>query len=529
MRPAVSSGHAGSSSARSTRHTSKGTPSVARAPRRCCRAGRRLRAGRWSAGFIAAPLDALNWSIADALRQPRTSEAALPGRLAVCETGAMSGSIPTAWPRRPADRRADRRDRLGRQRSAHRRRARHQHQLAVHAVTALGGLVRRTVMLRDDVRGDRRRAARGCLARRPALLFTVGGLGPTSDDRTLEGVALGLGVELELHPEAERMVAAKYESSTRPATCRSRSSTRARRKMARLPAGARAARQPHRRRAGRALPQRDDTRIVSLPGVPGELKAIVDESLGAAGRRGLRQRPTTRSARSRCELQDESAIADILRAPRSDHPAVYVKSRAKVLGSDARDPHHAQRARRERRRRRRAARPGGGAAAGADRRRRLRRPSRNESHASERALLVATLDFLSRFWGLLGVAIVVALEAFVFGPRRQPEAMLAAGIVGAALLVGWLVGGLGLSAALRLNPAAAPAPARRRLRARRAPGPHGGAEPSKTCVSLMTVLGTAMTPKRCARSGNSPAITMSAVIRSLTLASWWAISTAVGQ
>ena len=55
-------------------------------------------------------------------------------------------------------------------------------------------------------------------------------------------------------------------------------------------------------------------------------------------------------------------------------------------------------------------------------------------------LLAAALDFLSRYWGPLGVAVVVALEAFVFGPHQQPEAMLAAGIVGAALLIGWLVG-----------------------------------------------------------------------------------------
>ena len=41
-------------------------------------------------------------------------------------------------------------------------------------------------------------------------------------------------------------------------------------------------------------------------------------------------------------------------------------------------------------------------------------------------LLVATLDIVSRYWGPLGVAVVVALEAFVFGPQGQPEAMLAA-------------------------------------------------------------------------------------------------------
>jgi len=75
-------------------------------------------------------------------------------------------------------------------------------------VTGLGGLVRRTVMLRDDVAAIAAEI-RGGLERRPALIFTVGGLGPTSDDRTLEGVALGLGVKLQLHPEAVRLVAEK--------------------------------------------------------------------------------------------------------------------------------------------------------------------------------------------------------------------------------------------------------------------------------------------------------------------------------
>jgi hypothetical protein len=48
--------------------------------------------------------------------------------------------------------------------------------------------------------------------------------------------------------------------------------------------------------------------------------------------------------------------------------------------------------------------------------------------------------FLDRFWGLLGLAMVVALEALVFGPRGMVEWMIGAGIVGAALLIGWLAG-----------------------------------------------------------------------------------------
>lgn len=55
-------------------------------------------------------------------------------------------------------------------------------------------------------------------------------------------------------------------------------------------------------------------------------------------------------------------------------------------------------------------------------------------------VLVALVNGLDRYWGLVGVAVVVLLEAFVFAPRGQTTAMIVGGIVGAALLVGWLVG-----------------------------------------------------------------------------------------
>ena len=197
-------------------------------------------------------------------------------------------------------------------------------------VTALGGLVRRTVMLRDDVEAIGAEL-RGCLSRRPALVFTVGGLGPTSDDRTLEGVALGLGVSLELHAEAQRMVAARYEEFDAAGYVPFPELNENRRKMARLPAGAEPLVNPIGGAPG-VLCRSGDTRIVSLPGVPGELMAIVDESLGPLvaeifGAARYEERALE------VELQDESAIADILRAAEEQHPAVYVKSRAKVLGS----------------------------------------------------------------------------------------------------------------------------------------------------------------------------------------------------
>ena len=198
-------------------------------------------------------------------------------------------------------------------------------------VTGLGGLVRRTVMLRDDV-ATIAAEVRAALARRPALLFTVGGLGPTSDDRTLEGVALGLGVQLELHPEAERFVARRYQEFYERGYVPFPGLNDARRKMARLPASA----QPLVNPVGGApgvLVERDATAIVSLPGVPGELKAIVNESLDELFAR-LFGSSHYEERSLLVQLQDESAIADILQRAEAEHPAVYVKSRAKLLGSE---------------------------------------------------------------------------------------------------------------------------------------------------------------------------------------------------
>jgi len=197
-------------------------------------------------------------------------------------------------------------------------------------VTGLGGLVRRTVMLRDDIAAIAAEI-RGALERRPALVLTVGGLGPTSDDRTLEGVALGLGVDLTLHPEAERLVTEKYAEFHARGFVPFAEMNESRRKMARLPVGAAPIVNPI-GGAPAVLCERDGTAIVSLPGVPEELEAIVEQSLNGLFTRifGVAQYEERSLL---VELQDESAIAEILRRAEADFPRIYVKSRAKALGS----------------------------------------------------------------------------------------------------------------------------------------------------------------------------------------------------
>jgi len=203
------------------------------------------------------------------------------------------------------------------------------HELCV-LVTGLGGQVRRTTTVRDDVETIAHEVG-AALARCPALLFTVGGLGPTGDDRTLEGVALGTGRALALHAEAERMVATRYAEFHARGDVPFAGLNEARRKMARLPASAEPADNPI-GGAPAVVLEVDGTTIVSLPGVPGELRAIVRESLQELFARLFGAAHYEERALI-VELQDESAIADVLRAAAAAHPAVYVKSRAKVIGS----------------------------------------------------------------------------------------------------------------------------------------------------------------------------------------------------
>ena len=263
-------------------------------------------------------------------RRGRGAGRPLPGAPGLCHTGGVSGSIPThgaSDPRTGAPiveiLSAGNEVLIGDVLDTN------SNWLCVR-VTGLGGLVRRTVMLRDDVEAIGAEL-RGCLARSPALVFTVGGLGPTSDDRTLEGVAVGLGVGLRLHAGAERMVAAKYEEFYAAGYVPFPELNENRRKMARLPAGAEPIDNPI-GGAPAVLCRSGETRIVSLPGVPGELMAIVEESLGPLvaevfGEAHYEERSLE------VELQDESAIADLLRDAEAKHPAIYVKSRAKVLGT----------------------------------------------------------------------------------------------------------------------------------------------------------------------------------------------------
>jgi nicotinamide-nucleotide amidase len=200
-------------------------------------------------------------------------------------------------------------------------------------ITGVGGQVTRGVLIRDDTEAIMEEV-RLALARRPNLIFTTGGLGPTGDDITLQGVAKATDRPLELHAEALVMVQAKYEELAEQGYLADSALTDARRKMAYLPRGAVALSNP----VGAAPASVLDiggTTVVSLPGVPDELKGIYDETLPPVLRRIFGESYyQQREIIALCG--DESSLAPLLAGVVEAHPDVYIKSRARRYGPEVR-------------------------------------------------------------------------------------------------------------------------------------------------------------------------------------------------
>lgn len=198
-------------------------------------------------------------------------------------------------------------------------------------IAARGASLLRVTTLPDDVTvvADEVRAA---LGRAPVLLITHGGLGPTDDDRTREMIAAGTGAPQRRDAAAEAIVRRRYAELASAGAVDDASMTEPRARMADLPRGARALDNQIGAAPAFALPC-GPTTIIALPGVPPELywiwehslAPLLDELLGPGGFAELTLE---------LDLRDESRIAALLQSLQTDHPEVYVKSRARGFGDD---------------------------------------------------------------------------------------------------------------------------------------------------------------------------------------------------
>ena len=107
-------------------------------------------------------------------------------------------------------------------------------------IAGRGALVTTVVTVHDDPVAIQDALAY-CIRTEPDLIFTIGGLGPTIDDRTVESVARALELPLEINQTAIEYIQKRYsdlESQGIVDRDVSASARNARKKMALLPTGA---------------------------------------------------------------------------------------------------------------------------------------------------------------------------------------------------------------------------------------------------------------------------------------------------
>jgi nicotinamide-nucleotide amidase len=156
--------------------------------------------------------------------------------------------------------------------------------------TTLGFNVTRILTVTDDI-DEISSAVQEAIQRHPHFIITTGGLGPTYDDKTLEGIAKGTGRKLEVSHQALRQIdeqlqkqievrrlefsdeeVKRYEQIRAEHTLGKFSPYTLR--LATIPEGSRIMLNPNLKTGGLGVIMKlDGITLISLPGVPGQVEA----------------------------------------------------------------------------------------------------------------------------------------------------------------------------------------------------------------------------------------------------------------
>ena len=191
-------------------------------------------------------------------------------------------------------------------------------------ITILGANVTRITVIRDIVE-----EISSCLleakARSPHFIITTGGLGPTFDDKTFQGIAKALNQELVVNQEALEMVKQKCIEYARKLKIPTEIElTPPRVKMASFPEGTKPVINPI-GTAPALCKNMDGTLLFALPGIPKEMESIFMQTIApqiklAVGENIFCERNIF------ADNIFESRLAPLIDKVMSDNVGVYVKS-----------------------------------------------------------------------------------------------------------------------------------------------------------------------------------------------------------
>jgi len=192
--------------------------------------------------------------------------------------------------------------------------------------TSLGVDVRRTTV-GPDVVDEIAKIINEALSRKPAFIVITGGLGPTFDDKTLDGLAKALNRKLAINPIALDMVKSKYREYAKTRKIAEGEMTPPRVKMATLPDGAAPINNPIGTAPGVRF-DKENTVIIALPGVPKEMEAIFEDSVVPILRKAAGDVAFFELSIYADNIM-ESVLAPLIDSVMHDNPLVYIKSHPK--------------------------------------------------------------------------------------------------------------------------------------------------------------------------------------------------------
>ncbi len=191
-------------------------------------------------------------------------------------------------------------------------------------ITTMGLIVNRITVIGDDI-PEISKTLKEALKRGPKIVITTGGLGPTFDDKTLEGIAKALNLQLEANPEAMKMVENKYQQYIDEGRIEEKVElTPPRIKMATLPETAKPLNNPVGTAPG-VLVKQGGTTIIALPGVPPEMEAIFDESVQPILKK-MAGNSIFHETSIGIEGIMESDLAPLIDKTMHNNPFIYIKS-----------------------------------------------------------------------------------------------------------------------------------------------------------------------------------------------------------
>jgi nicotinamide-nucleotide amidase len=190
--------------------------------------------------------------------------------------------------------------------------------------TILGANVKRVTVIQDTVE-EIAQTINEAIARKPQFIVTTGGLGPTFDDKTLQGIAKALNCKLEVNPKALELVKQRIIEYARKRQLPTEiEMTPPRVKMATLPEKTTVVNNPIGTAPGVRVDV-DGAVLFALPGVPVEMEAIFNETITPL----IKQAVGSGVFCERSIFVDnifESRLAPLIDRVMSDNEGVYVKS-----------------------------------------------------------------------------------------------------------------------------------------------------------------------------------------------------------